>query len=73
VKGAERVIAVDHLGYRLNHAKRMNNVEVFDFTQYNNSIRQRSLRTEFHVGEASHAYEIFNGHKDDCIKVVLKP
>ncbi|WP_174614007.1 zinc-dependent alcohol dehydrogenase [Virgibacillus ihumii] len=32
-KGAERVIAVDYLDYRMNHAKKMNNVEVFDFTK----------------------------------------
>ncbi|MEF2967190.1 zinc-dependent alcohol dehydrogenase [Paenibacillus sp. M1] len=30
-KGAKRVIAVDHLDYRLNHAKRTNGVEVFNF------------------------------------------
>ncbi|TWI59107.1 zinc-dependent alcohol dehydrogenase [Halalkalibacter nanhaiisediminis] len=34
MKGAKRVIAIDHIDYRLNHAKKMNNVEVFDFTQY---------------------------------------
>ncbi|MDQ0218001.1 glutathione-dependent formaldehyde dehydrogenase [Peribacillus cavernae] len=33
MKGAKRVIAIDHLDYRLNHAKKMNNVEVFDFTK----------------------------------------
>lgn len=33
MEGAKRVIAIDHLGYRLNHAKRINNVEVFDFTK----------------------------------------
>jgi len=179
MKGAERVIAVDHLDYRLNHAKRMNNVEVFDFTQYEDmgehlkeithggadvvidcvgmdgkksplefveqklklqggtlgpiQISTKAVRkfgtvqitgvygglyNAFPLGpfftrnitlkmgqapvrhympelfrkimdqqfdptaiithripldEASHAYEIFNGHKDDCIKVVLNP
>ncbi|MFZ3589908.1 zinc-dependent alcohol dehydrogenase [Bacillus sp. DJP31] len=34
MKGAKRVIAIDYTDYRLNHAKKMNNVEVFDFTQY---------------------------------------
>lgn len=34
MKGAKRVIAVDYLGYRLEHAKRTNHVETFDFTQY---------------------------------------
>lgn len=34
MKGAKRVIAVDYLGYRLNHAKKMNHVETFDFTEY---------------------------------------
>lgn len=33
LKGAKRVIAVDYIGYRLDHAKRVNNVEVFDFTK----------------------------------------
>ncbi|MCH1626877.1 zinc-dependent alcohol dehydrogenase [Ferdinandcohnia quinoae] len=33
MKGAKRVIAVDYLEYRMNHAKKMNNVEVFDFTK----------------------------------------
>ncbi|KHF39911.1 zinc-dependent alcohol dehydrogenase [Halalkalibacter okhensis] len=33
-KGAKRVIAVDYLDYRLNHAKKTNNVEIFDFTQF---------------------------------------
>ncbi|WP_010651237.1 zinc-dependent alcohol dehydrogenase [Oceanobacillus massiliensis] len=33
-KGAERVIAVDYFGYRLNHAKSVNRTEVYDFTQY---------------------------------------
>ena len=31
MKGAERVIAVDHLDYRLNHARRTNRVETFNF------------------------------------------
>ncbi|WP_227936351.1 zinc-dependent alcohol dehydrogenase [Alkalihalobacillus deserti] len=34
LKGAKRVIAVDYLDYRLTHAKKMNNVEVYDFTQF---------------------------------------
>jgi S-(hydroxymethyl)glutathione dehydrogenase / alcohol dehydrogenase len=33
-KGAERVIAVDYFDYRLDHSKKMNRTEVFDFTQY---------------------------------------
>jgi S-(hydroxymethyl)glutathione dehydrogenase / alcohol dehydrogenase len=33
-KGAERVIAVDYFDYRLQHSKKMNNTETFDFTQY---------------------------------------
>ncbi|GMK38663.1 glutathione-dependent formaldehyde dehydrogenase [Paenibacillus sp. CCS19] len=33
MKGAKRVIAVDHLDYRLNHAKGMNTVETYDFTR----------------------------------------
>ncbi|WP_101844692.1 zinc-dependent alcohol dehydrogenase [Halobacillus sp. Marseille-P3879] len=33
-KGAERVIAVDYIENRLLHSKRVNQTEVFDFTQY---------------------------------------
>ncbi|MFC4320564.1 zinc-dependent alcohol dehydrogenase [Litchfieldia salsa] len=33
LKGAKRVIAVDYIGYRLEHAKKVNNVEVYDFTK----------------------------------------
>jgi S-(hydroxymethyl)glutathione dehydrogenase / alcohol dehydrogenase len=33
LKGAKRVIAVDYLPYRLEHAKRENNVEIFNFTE----------------------------------------
>ncbi|MDT8861068.1 glutathione-dependent formaldehyde dehydrogenase [Alkalihalobacillus sp. MEB130] len=33
-KGAKRVIAIDYLDYRLNHAKKTNNVETFDFTEF---------------------------------------
>jgi S-(hydroxymethyl)glutathione dehydrogenase / alcohol dehydrogenase len=33
LKGAERVIAVDYIPYRLEHAKRTNKVEVFNFTE----------------------------------------
>ncbi|QOR66139.1 glutathione-dependent formaldehyde dehydrogenase [Cytobacillus suaedae] len=34
MKGAKRVIAVDYLDYRINRAKQINNVEVFEFTDY---------------------------------------
>ncbi|MFL0473336.1 zinc-dependent alcohol dehydrogenase [Priestia sp. 179-F W1.4 NHS] len=34
MKGAKRVIAVDHVPYRIQHAKKMNAVETFDFTEY---------------------------------------
>lgn len=33
-KGAERVIAVDYLSYRLEHSKKINKTETFDFTEY---------------------------------------
>lgn len=32
-RGAERVVAVDHYDYRLQHAKKFNRVETFDFTK----------------------------------------
>jgi S-(hydroxymethyl)glutathione dehydrogenase / alcohol dehydrogenase len=33
-KGAKRVIAIDHFDYRLNHSKKMNKTEIFNFTEY---------------------------------------
>ncbi|MBS4179297.1 zinc-dependent alcohol dehydrogenase [Lederbergia citrea] len=33
MKGAKRVIAVDYLEYRLNHAKKTNKVEIYDFSK----------------------------------------
>ncbi|HEX7063906.1 MAG TPA: zinc-dependent alcohol dehydrogenase [Bacillales bacterium] len=33
MKGAERVIAVDYVSYRLEHAKKTNNVETYDFSK----------------------------------------
>jgi S-(hydroxymethyl)glutathione dehydrogenase / alcohol dehydrogenase len=56
LKGAKRVIAVDYIGYRMDHAKRTNNVEVFDFTKIKN------------LGE--HIKEITGGGADvviDCV------
>ncbi|QTN00597.1 alcohol dehydrogenase catalytic domain-containing protein [Sediminibacillus dalangtanensis] len=34
LQGAKRVIAVDHVPYRLEHAKRTNNVEVYNFEEF---------------------------------------
>ncbi|WP_054955961.1 zinc-dependent alcohol dehydrogenase [Paenibacillus dakarensis] len=34
MKGAKRVIAIDHEPYRLQHAKKMNNVEIYNFDDY---------------------------------------
>lgn len=36
LKGAKRVIAVDYIDYRLEHAKRTNNVEIINFEQEKN-------------------------------------
>lgn len=36
MKGAKRVIAVDYIQYRLDHAKRTNHVEVFNFEKFGN-------------------------------------
>jgi len=36
MKGAKRVIAVDYIQYRLDHAKRVNRVETVDFTKSHN-------------------------------------
>ncbi|MCK6258484.1 glutathione-dependent formaldehyde dehydrogenase [Fictibacillus sp. KIGAM418] len=56
MKGAKRVIAVDNLRYRLNHAVKMNNVEAFNFDQFDNM--------------GAHIHEITNGGADvviDCV------
>jgi len=37
LKGAKRVIAVDYIDYRLQHAKRTNNVEIINFEQHDNT------------------------------------
>lgn len=34
MKGAKRVIAIDHLPYRLQHAKKINHVECYNFDDY---------------------------------------
>jgi S-(hydroxymethyl)glutathione dehydrogenase/alcohol dehydrogenase len=34
MKGAKRVIAIDNLPYRLDHAQKMNNVETFNFDEH---------------------------------------
>jgi S-(hydroxymethyl)glutathione dehydrogenase / alcohol dehydrogenase len=37
LKGAKRVIAVDYIDYRLEHAKKTNKVEIVNFEQHNNT------------------------------------
>lgn len=37
LKGAERVIAVDYIDYRLDHAKQHNSVEIVSFEQHDNT------------------------------------
>ncbi|MFJ5772242.1 zinc-dependent alcohol dehydrogenase [Psychrobacillus sp. NPDC093180] len=56
MKGAKRVIAVDHLPYRLNHAVKMNKVEAYNFDEFDDM--------------GSHIKEITNGGVDvviDCV------
>ena len=56
MKGASRVIVVDPLSYRLEHAKRKNNVEIFNFDEFDD------------IG--GHLHEITNGGADiviDCV------
>lgn len=58
MEGAERVIAVDYLDYRINHAKAANKVEVCEFTKYPD------------MGE--HLKEITHGGADvviDCVGI----
>lgn len=55
-KGAKRVIAVDYISYRLNYAKKINHVEVYNFEEYD------------HLG--THLKEITQGGADvviDCV------
>lgn len=57
MKGASRVIVVDPLAYRLEHAKRMNNVEIFNFNDYEDQM-------------GDHLREITQGGADvviDCV------
>ncbi len=56
LKGASRVIVVDPLSYRLDHAKRTNQVEIFNFDDFDN------------IGD--HLWEITKGGADvviDCV------
>ncbi len=56
MKGARRVLVVDPLQYRLTHAKSKNNVEIFNFDEYDD------------IG--SHLHEITHGGADvviDCV------
>lgn len=56
MKGAKRVIAVDHLPYRLNHAVKMNKVEAYNFEDFDDM--------------GNHIKEITNGGVDvviDCV------
>ncbi|QBP42756.1 zinc-dependent alcohol dehydrogenase [Paenisporosarcina antarctica] len=56
MKGAKRVIVVDHLPYRLKHAIKMNKVEAFNFEEYDD------------IG--AHIKELTNGGVDvviDCV------
>lgn len=39
LKGAKRVIAIDHVEYRLEHARRTNKVEAFNFKQTDNLLQ----------------------------------
>lgn len=45
LKGAKRVIAIDHVPYRLNHAKKTNQVEIFNFKETDNLLGQLSELT----------------------------
>ncbi|MFC0270626.1 zinc-dependent alcohol dehydrogenase [Metabacillus herbersteinensis] len=56
MKGAKRVIAVDYLPYRLNHAKKINNVETLNLAELDDT--------------GAHIKEITNGGTDiviDCV------
>ncbi|MDF2587329.1 MAG: glutathione-dependent formaldehyde dehydrogenase [Anaerocolumna sp.] len=58
LKGAKRIIAVDYIGYRLEHAKKYNGVEVINFEQ--------------HEDTGEYIHEITHGGADvviDCVGV----
>lgn len=52
LKGAKRVIAVDNLTYRLNHAKKMNLVEAINFDEFNTFEDTGSFIAELTKGGA---------------------
>jgi S-(hydroxymethyl)glutathione dehydrogenase/alcohol dehydrogenase len=56
MKGAKRVIAVDHIPYRLKHAEKMNNIEAYNFDDFDNM--------------GAHIIEITNGGVDVVIHCV---
>lgn len=61
IKGAKRVIAVDHVPYRLHHAKQKNKVEIFNFEKIKDFEK--------------HIKEITNGGADvviDCVGLDAK-
>ncbi len=39
-KAAKRVIAIDHVDYRLEHARKTNHVEVFNFKKQDNLLQE---------------------------------
>lgn len=62
LKGAKRVIAVDYIGYRLDHAKKTNKVEIVNFEEEEN------------IG--NHLKEMTHGGADvviDCVGMSGKP
>ncbi|PIC69111.1 glutathione-dependent formaldehyde dehydrogenase [Sporosarcina sp. P16b] len=46
MKGAKRVIAIDHVPYRLQHAKKTNNVEIFNFDEVDDIGQQMKELTK---------------------------
>ncbi|MBS2968727.1 glutathione-dependent formaldehyde dehydrogenase [Metabacillus sp. KIGAM252] len=46
---------------------------LFDMIQSNQIVPSEIVSHKISLDEASHAYNIFNDHEDECVKVVLKP
>ncbi|KZZ83086.1 zinc-dependent alcohol dehydrogenase [Bacillus sp. SJS] len=47
--------------------------KLFDMIQSNQIVPSEIVSHKISLDEASHAYNIFNDHEDECVKVVLKP
>lgn len=71
LKGANRVIAVDHVDYRLRHAQATNKVETVNFKELNDDL-ENHLK-EMTAGGADVVIDCVGLDAEKTLKVVLKP